>query len=73
MATTLTINIGGVRDISPDPLSFMQGFIHGYADRRGGRGGKEYQRGQKLGQQVKNGEVEMPTWAHPATRGSDAS
>lgn len=73
MATMLTINVGQVRDISPDPLSFMQGFIHGYADKRGGRGGKEYHLGQKLGQQVRNGEVEMPSWAHPATRGQDAA
>lgn len=72
MATMLTINIGGVRDISPDPLAFMQGFIHGFSDRKGGRGGKEYLRGRNLGRQVKAGQAPMPIWAHPATRGQDA-
>jgi len=73
MATTLTFNMNQISAVSPDPLSFMQGFLHGFADRRGGKGGKEYLRGRTLGRQVRIGEEEMPAWAHPATRGHDAS
>ena len=63
MVTSFTFNMQRLQDVSHDPLTFMTGFIHGYADRPGGRGGHEYIRGHRLGQKVKAGAIEMPDWA----------